>query len=379
MIWYIFPLLAILYFSFYDANKYSYRITFVILALTYCSGYMTGSDWRAYELWYNDASIRNIQNYNKEFGYYYLMLIFKGLNFNFFLFTIFIKSLCLASFYGIIKKYSLNYKDSFLSVFSLVCLQGAFLFVNCPFRNVIAIGVFLYAFNKFYNSKFYLYIIFMLLAYTIHSSALIILIFTIIYKIFHTKFNDKKALYFYLIAVILSIFPQIFKNLLENLKFISNLLESKIDGYVISEDAVSGSFLSIGSVFNIVVFYFIYKYRKELKSYNIQLYHFTIIALILYRLSMIVPIFSRFYLFFIVFYIISIVFLLRNTLKKYYLVWFVYCFLILVLVIRGNYAYLPYTNYWKHLITDDLKSYYQRDKFNIDEWYKKYKKLPGEK
>ena len=101
MIFYLLPILLGLLLSWFELkfsknqptniNKFIKRIYLFVTAVILCGGYMTGSDWRAYELLYNNASIQNIDTYFQEKGFYLLMIVFKNIGFSFFPFMIFLK------------------------------------------------------------------------------------------------------------------------------------------------------------------------------------------------------------------------------------------------------------------------------------------------
>lgn len=56
----------------------------VVLALFLCFGYMCGSDWRTYELFYNDIDFNHLfDNNHTEPGYYIYMLSWKVLGVSF--------------------------------------------------------------------------------------------------------------------------------------------------------------------------------------------------------------------------------------------------------------------------------------------------------
>lgn len=53
----------------------------LILGIFFCSGYMTGSDWRNYEICYEDATWNALFNPSRylEPGYYFYMLLAKSI------------------------------------------------------------------------------------------------------------------------------------------------------------------------------------------------------------------------------------------------------------------------------------------------------------
>lgn len=70
----------------FDKGKFNRRnniIYYFILPLFLCFGYMTGSDWRGYELSFEFNNLTDVLTYRKEIGYGLLGYFFKivGLSF----------------------------------------------------------------------------------------------------------------------------------------------------------------------------------------------------------------------------------------------------------------------------------------------------------
>lgn len=70
----------------YTRNSLEWYYFIVILSMVfYCFGYMTGSDWRSYEIMYEDANWVGLSNPARyiEPGYYLIMLLAKTLHLDF--------------------------------------------------------------------------------------------------------------------------------------------------------------------------------------------------------------------------------------------------------------------------------------------------------
>lgn len=110
----------------FDQGKFRNRnliIYFFILPLFICGGYMVGSDWRAYEIIYNETnSIEDVFLFYKELGYILLGYLFKIIGFSFWQYAILIKFIGYYIFLYFYRKYArtihLAYY-SFLSIFHL--------------------------------------------------------------------------------------------------------------------------------------------------------------------------------------------------------------------------------------------------------------------
>lgn len=368
MIYYYFPVLLALLMSQLPEVKQKktiFIVLFTVTAIVYCSGYMVGSDWRYYEVLYNNASFSGFFGFAKEKGFYLLVVLFNKIGFDFFIFTIFIKSLCLLSiFYFSKKELSTSNKQAFF-LFVVISLQGAFLLVNSPFRNVIAIGIFLFAYTKYYKNNFRLYCILCLLGATMHVSLLFVLLATIFARYIESRRYVNYVLFMFFASIVISLFPSIVKDFILLLSGISMLVSTRADGYV--SEVSSYSFIQLGSIANILFFIFIYIYRRKLSP---SLFVLSCFSLIFYRLYFVIDIFSRFYLYLFPFFAVSISVIVFDSVKGFWykLLISIYCLATVFMVVSGSYAYLPYSNYWVFYASNNLKSYSYRNNYNIKNW-----------
>ena len=107
MIVYFIPILLCLLTPFFrelaDSRRW-YICLGILLCLFYCFGYMTGSDWRTYEDWYNCLDFNKFYfGYRNEPGYYLYMMLFKKIGVTFWAYFIFTKSLIFIIVYRKIK------------------------------------------------------------------------------------------------------------------------------------------------------------------------------------------------------------------------------------------------------------------------------------
>ena len=189
LIYYLFPF--VLYIcSLFNFKNRKFKVFLVIsLGVFLCTTYFNGSDWRQYEIMYNEATLAGIQDFEKEKGFYLYMLLFKLFNIDFFNFFIITKSLLFYIFYRIILEKSKN----FYIVFNLFyTLMGLFLFIDAPLRNLITITFVVYA-QKYLEEKSKIkyknikYTIFILMAFSFHKTAIIFLLLLFTKKIYKLK------------------------------------------------------------------------------------------------------------------------------------------------------------------------------------------------
>ena len=157
----------------------------LILGIFFCSGYMTGSDWRNYEIFRcricTDATWNALFNPSRylEPGYYFYMLLAKSIGLSFWPFFIITKFILYIINVRYIYKYTKEYFPLALSFFLFVF--GLYLFIDNPMRNFIANTIYLYAFPLIFKRKFLSYCGLVLLATSFHYSSVILLVFLSIY------------------------------------------------------------------------------------------------------------------------------------------------------------------------------------------------------
>ena len=128
--------------SFLKIKRTIENIALITIAFVICFGYTTGTDWQTYERFYYGL-ISNLDG--KEYGYILLQTIFHKLGVNFWIFHIGIK---LIVFYLLIEFVRLFNINIFLFLVFFLPDAGFYLFIDCPFRNLIAIGISLLAIKK---------------------------------------------------------------------------------------------------------------------------------------------------------------------------------------------------------------------------------------
>ena len=84
LIYYLFPFVLYICSLFNFKNKKLKVFLAISLGVFLCTTYFNGSDWRQYEIMYNEATLGEIQEFKKEKGFYLYMLFFKLFNIDFF-------------------------------------------------------------------------------------------------------------------------------------------------------------------------------------------------------------------------------------------------------------------------------------------------------
>lgn len=336
----------------------------LILGIFFCSGYMTGSDWRNYEICYEDATWNALFNPSRylEPGYYFYMLLAKSIGLSFWPFFIITKFILYIINVRYIYKYTKEYFPLALSFFLFVF--GLYLFIDNPMRNFIANTIYLYAFPLIFKRKFLSYCGLVLLATSFHYSSVILLVF---YGMSH-KISTKNIVFAYICVNVLFVFDaSLFIDFLLKL----GIFEQKLHFYFLMEnEAGTGTTLSFRLIFFIIIFCFLIRYREyiEKRPYGVILFNGAILYLFIFRVALSFGILFRYGFFFALHFSIA-VFMFLPVLKTQMRVMYKFAIFLLISystfsIINSNKVYIPYTNYFMYLFNEKMPSYRERDSYN---------------
>jgi len=349
----------------------------IILAIfIYCGGYMTGSDWRSYEIIYNSISIKGALSYTRENVFYLYMLIFKTLGISFINFLIFSKILIFCCITYNILKYSI---DEYFALFLFWGIQyfTLFIFVNNPLRFMIAMGIISFSYEKIIKRSFLSYIIIILIAAYFHISALIMIpvyFFQNIINISKIKIILIYSIYYLIFSrEYILLFAKLFNSIIP---FFTFLLRT----YLIRMQYEQNSLFSIGSIFNYLIFIIIIINSEKIKSkkYGKFIFYMSLIYFISFKLGLLIPTISRISLYFFIFYISSITILIKEIKHRNILILFLIIYTIISSYksIYNSYVYYPYSNYYLFSSINGQKDYQYRSDYNINAYYNRFGKYP---
>ncbi|WP_315523539.1 EpsG family protein [Fusobacterium massiliense] len=370
LIYYLFPF--VLYIcSLFNFKNRKFKVFLVIsLGVFLCTTYFNGSDWRQYEIMYNEATLAGIQDFEKEKGFYLYMLLFKLFNIDFFNFFIITKSLLFYIFYRIILEKSKN----FYIVFNLFyTLMGLFLFIDAPLRNLITITFVVYA-QKYLEEKSKIkyknikYTIFILMAFSFHKTAIIFLLLLFTKKIYKLKSIN--------IVIMLFVFYILFLDQEILIKLIVPFFKDRIANYIGTVYSKHKLF-SYGNLEKIFIITLIIFNRKKLtRNDNGKIIFInTILYFIFYRIALTFSILYRLILYLQIYYILSIDFLVDRLKFNFKVIiltlFFCYQCLIIYKEIYKTYKYIPYSSYISYIF-QDKPSYNFRSRYNYEKWEKRF-------
>ena len=342
-----------------------YYILFFLL-LFICCGYMTGTDWRNYEESYNTARFDTLLDERFELGYGVLQTICHELSIDFWTFHIIIKAIVF---------YLLSRMISFLEVNLLMFWafflpeMGFFLFKDCPFRNLIALGFFCLAFPALLERRAKAFFYITVVAVLFHYSALILVP---IYFLVKYPLKNKYYIILFILSNILAykvdyILGTIFASLFD----LSDFLRERLVVYVL-DDKFHANTINIGTIYRALFFVLFLCFRTKFESemkYGKLLFALSMFFFIVYPFTISIKIFSRFNIYMLPIYLATILMLLK-TIRSVSLRYAIFSILLVwtmlktYTVITEDYRYVPYSSYLEYLF-QDKPSYIYRSGYNI--------------
>ena len=344
----------------------------VILCLFLCFGYMTGTDWKTYEYWYDHLDFnRFYYGYVSEPGYYIYMMIMNKLGIPFWPFLLFTKCLLFILVFKSLYDYS---KESiWLSLMYYLPWFGLYFFIDNPLRNCIAVGVFMLSTKYILEHKFWKFFWMTLLAASFHVTALFLLFLYPVY----TK-DVKKWVYLVLFVVINIVFMnrELVVNLLTVVLGKIPFLQNKVLSYFLLDSVFAqGKDFSFGLVWQMALFVLILCYKERIVEQiggenGMFAFNAAMIYFLLVRFAMSFQILMRLQLYFSVYVCVCIglaflSFKWRSRLL-YLALYMSVTMYVCVDKITGTGRFIPYTNIVDYCIRGEFPSFSQRYLYNID-------------
>lgn len=343
------------------------RIKKIFILLIYfflCFGYMTGSDWRIYELMYDgQISLGRIQDAG-EIGFIYILQYAHSVIHDFWVFSALIKIiyiLLLTKVAGIFT----SYKYSVLGVsFGLYTL---FMVISCPYRFLIA-SIFVLAGILVYMKYSWKYaLLFFLAAPLFHISTLVVILFFIPIPKFVdcvSKINNNKLVLFMMISIIISSLPFTKVFIYQTIIPIFGM-EAKGEYY---SDYDMMAWLSFGTLKFFLVFAVIISNKKNIISKSPlgkYVYYYSVTILLLQPFFHALPTGQRLVIIPLLFVAIALVIIINST--SFTKVWISVLGLVLLISVgkeTSTWDYTPYSNSLYYICTKHLP-YNYRSNYNV--------------
>ena len=344
----------------------------IYLCLFYCFGYMTGSDWKAYEDIYNNGIDFNrlFYGYSKEPGYYVYMLLFRVLGVGFWPFFIFTKTVIFLVIYKTI--FDFCKESGYVALMYFLPLSGMYLLIDNPMRNCIAIAIFIVAVRFVIEHQFWKFLLCMLLAASFHFSALIIILF---YPLLNHNIKTWVYVFLFVVINIFFIDRDFLIGILISLLGKTPFVQDKVVTYLLMDSVFAqGKLFSFGMIWQTGLFVLMLCYRERIVeriggAKGLFVFNSVMVYMLLLRFAMTIRMFVRFQLYFSVFVARAVGLLLISFEYKSRLAyWSILCLVSLYMCtdkITGSARYVPYSNYIVYSIKGENPSYSTRYYYNI--------------
>lgn len=352
--------------SLFKLSKPLENTALVLIAIFMCFGYMTGTDWYSYEQFYTNELLTQKMSGKIEVGYFFIQNLSKQLGLDFWTFHIIVKLLVFFSLINFIRHFNVNV---FLFLALFIPEAGLYLFIDCPFRNLIAIGFSLLAFTKLFDNKTVLFFVYVVLALLFHLSAIVmILVFFVYKKDMRTIFVLISAFIIYTLAFNVDF---LIKHVYIPLTKISPLIEERLDMYLTSSKFIANK-VNIGTFIRLFVLLILLLYKENIVSGDKKrsyIFNLAMLFLLIYPFGISMKILQRFLFYFIPFYVLNIIYLLKSFQIKTnkYLIGLFFVLLSFAQTyntVTADFRYVPYTNYLEYYFKGNFPDKEYRYQYN---------------
>jgi len=314
------------YLSRYEKAKYGFECAFILLACFLAIRYDWGNDYKGYLFGFHEINSYNLNlldwstlkaySRNGELGWAFLNVLFKP--FGFFSMIIALTVFEQYVLYRFIKKH-VSREWYWLALFLYIFSSHYMLIGASMMRQYLVMTLYLIAIEYIYNKKLLYFIAIILLGFTVHSSALILLPTYFLRYIIDVKINKSVFLVLVLLYIIWSFsapyfFSDIFSRVLnlEVFKEYNRYVPDKLTESYIQKSA------RLGIIFNYLLV-ITYLYKLSVQSTKIKfLFILGFIGILIYPLQAIAPLFGRIGYYFGLLTIVCYPNLIKSVKKKLY-------------------------------------------------------------
>ena len=341
-------------------------IILLIVMLFLCFGYMTGSDWRQYEIMYDYVSTDSSFMFFTEPGYYLYMYIGKLLSLDFW--TFFITTKCILCYLILRCIYRLLPESFFFSLSVFLCFFAFAWFIDNPMRNLIACTIYLYGYKYIEEQKCIKYILVCIIASSFHFTAIVLLP---VYWLANTKIRSSVLVIAYiLLNIILFIFPEKINAIFSN---IGGEIGQRLLSYFSGDknEYITSCGFSLGLLFRYFIFYLLITYRKQVeKKFGSPFFYLIVLSIFIHRIGVNIPIFTRFVYYYAIPFVVYVSYSCTHFSLKSRRCYYIFIFIMILFMtkslITSDYRYIPYSNYLEYIMNVDKPSYEERFNYNYE-------------
>lgn len=151
-------------------NNLGYILIVIWLYVFLCFGYMTGSDWREYELLYNSGDLNRIIS-KGEYGFVWLVSCCKLFISDFWIFNALVKIFFL---YELIRFFGYFTDNRIMALGLSFCFHTLFMLIDCPMRFMIGVSFLLMSIKYLIMRKWMQFLLLLVISISFHTSLLVV-------------------------------------------------------------------------------------------------------------------------------------------------------------------------------------------------------------
>lgn len=355
-------------------NSRYLRLYTLWLYIFLCFGYMTGSDWRAYELDYYhytdfQDSIRSGRRL-PELGFWFVFFTLKTIFRDFFIVIGILKALYLYSLIKLLKSIT-DYWTASISI--LLPTSLAFMLIDNPLRYMTALIFVNWALYFFIQGKQKKGLVVLSMSVLFHNTCIVLLPIFLFFSKFTKvlKLNNVVLWVTYLAVFFLFMDGGPVDSLLQQFQTLMVAFVGKdYNSYTqINEEAV----FTLGSILNIAIFTLLLLLRNKILSlkYGGLIFSCSVLGYFMDRILIFIP--TGFRLGIPLGYFSAIAFasiICKFRLTYYAKILLVYFLLKFSKTLWNSYCYLPYSNSITYILTSH-KSYIERSEYNYSHFMRR--------
>ena len=329
------------------------------LYLFLCFSYTNGSDWRQYELGYEEGYITYVLQ-GQDLGFVVLLNGLKLFFSDYWVTVGLLKCFYLFSCIQVLKKITENW---IFALTLMLPLSLLYMLIDNPLRFMVAMTFLNFAICKILESKYIYVVIYCVIAMLCHSASLFCIVLLPAIKIdFFSRYKSSTLIAIYIILFVLS---SSLDNILQLQSMMSDIMENYFgrEGLAEHYEAESTeSLFTIGTLLNFLLFCVIIKYRRLLEKSGNNLFTTSILYYYVFNIAHVMPTGHRIRMALTFFCCISYVMIMLKYKKLKIVLTAVFC-VMLMKNIWSTYSYIPYTNSIPYIFTKHLP-YSERSNLN---------------
>jgi|GEM_PF-4666461 len=344
---YIIILFVLSFFSFIRKEIKIKKLLILVLTLFLCFSYEMGSDWNSYYNIYKKVNISGLYTYGYEKGFYIYTYILKNVLNNFWIYYVGTKLLIIITFFKLFK-YFLK-KDNLLIIMLFYVQIGIYLFIDCPLRNLIAIGLSNLALLKLLKKDQISYLVLTLIGVLFHKTIVITFINYFIVNFF--KIQKKKYIYGSIVILLIFFQQDLILKVIINVGDVIPVVRERLLSHYLNTERFQEQGINIVYIEKLLLLLYGIKNKEKLeyqfKKLGVVALHLSVVYFYLYHISRKIPILFRFSLYYKIFPLILLVLLIKIMSKEKRIIvkicYILYSLLMLVQMLKNAQEFLlPY-------------------------------------